>query len=93
MEGQPRITNLGTLAGLIDVSEAGFGVDNPDSPRARREVLLRLKHKIVRVVPGGGNFDGEVRRAFQTLARINSYEPIGRGRKATSGMRMVPSVS
>src|SRR5208337_505192 len=76
VEGLSGITDLGTLAGLIDVGEAGFGVNNPDSPRARREVLLRLEHKIVRVVPGRGNFDGEIRRAFQTLAGINSYEPI-----------------
>jgi hypothetical protein len=76
-EGLSGITNLGTLAGLIDVGEAGYRVNNPDSPRARREVLLRLEHKIVRVVPGRGNFDGEVRRAFQTLSGIDSYEPIG----------------
>jgi hypothetical protein len=57
IEGLPCITNFGTLAGLIDISEAGFGINNPDSPRARREVLLRLEHKIVRVVPRGGNSD------------------------------------
>jgi len=97
IEGLACITNLGTLAGLVDVGEAGFGVNNPDSPCARREVLLRLEHKIVRVVPGGGNFDGEVRRAFQTLARIiwvdccRSARGAGAARGGTSRSRIGPA--